>query len=196
MFGAGQLLQAGLELIIGIIGSDAHPGEEISAHALHTAEDVGRRVAKHGAVLVTGGTGGIMEAASKGAHEAGGIVIGFLPGRTRHGANRYLTIPLCTGLGEIRSHLTISASDAIIMIAGSTGTLNEATIAYGQKPLIVITGTGGWSDRLPHALHSGLHFDERSTAIVHYVSSATQAIELAISLAPADNTPSDKTASS
>ncbi len=127
-----------------------------------------------------------MEAASKGAHEAGGVVIGFLPGRTRQGANRYLTIPLCTGLGEIRSHLTISASDAVIMIAGSTGTLNEATIAYGQKPLIVIAGTGGWSDRLPQALHGGSHFDERASAIVHFVSSAAEAVELACSLASAD----------
>jgi uncharacterized protein (TIGR00725 family) len=110
------------------------------------------------------------------------VVIGFLPGHTRQGANQYLTVPLCTGLGEIRSHLTVSASDAIIMIAGSTGTLNEATIAYTQKPLIVISGTGGWSDRLPHTLYGGLHFDERFTATVHFVPSAGQAIELAISL--------------
>jgi len=84
--------------IIGVIGSDSHPGEVISEHALHVAEDIGRRVAMRGALLVTGGSGGIMEAVSKGAYDAGGVVIGFLPGRTREGANRYVTIPLCTGL--------------------------------------------------------------------------------------------------
>lgn len=79
--------------------------------------------------------------------------------------------------------MTISASDVIIMIAGSTGTLNEATIAYGQKPLVVVTGTGGWSDRLRQTLYGGMHFDERSTATVQFAASAAEAVELAFSLA-------------
>jgi len=178
--------------IIGVIGSDSHPGEEISAHALHVADDIGRRLAMRGALLVTGGSGGIMEAVSKGAYDAGGVVIGFLPGRTREGANRYVTIPLCTGLGEIRSHLTISASDVIIMIAGSTGTLNEATIAYGHKPLVVVTGTGGWSDRLGQTLYGGMHFDERSTATVHFTATAAEAVELAFALAMPKEPPKDE----
>jgi len=147
------------------------------------AVDIGRRIAEKGAVLITGGGAGIMEAASEGADGAGGIVIGLLPGRDRERANRYVTIPLSTGIGELRSHLTVSASDVIIMIAGSTGTLNEATIAYGQgKPLVVVTGTGGWSDRLPGALYKGAHFDQRGTTTVKFASSSEEATDLAFQL--------------
>jgi uncharacterized protein (TIGR00725 family) len=171
-------------LLIGVIGSDEHPGEPISAHARRVAVDIGRRIAEHGAVLISGGGAGIMEAASEGAYRAGGVVIGLLPGRDRERANQYVTIPLSTGLGEIRSYLTVSVSDAIIMIAGSTGTLNEATIAYGQgKPLVVVTGTGGWSDRLPSTLYEGAHFDQRATATVKFASSSEEAAVLAFRLA-------------
>jgi uncharacterized protein (TIGR00725 family) len=171
-------------VIVGVIGSDRHAGETISPDALNVAVDIGRRLAEAGAVLITGGGAGIMEAASKGAAEAGGIVIGFLPGRSRDNANQHVTIPLSTGLGEIRNHLTITASDVLIMIAGSTGTLNEATIAYGQgKPLIVVTGTGGWSDRLPQALYAGAHFDQRATVTVRFASTSEEAVALALLLA-------------
>lgn len=174
------------KLIIGVIGSDDHAGETISAHALEVATSVGHLLASRGVVLVTGGTGGIMAAASAGANQAGGEVVGLLPGRTRVGANRFITIPLCTGLGELRSHVTIGSSDAIIMIAGSTGTLNEATIAYAQrKPLIVVLGTGGWSDRLRETLYDGAHFDLRASVDVEFVSTAQDAVERAVESARA-----------
>lgn len=171
-------------MIIGVIGSDDHPGESISAHALDVAAAVGRGVAERGAVLVTGGTGGIMEAASAGARRAHGIVVGLLPGLNRADANQHVTIPITTGLGALRSHVTIATSDAIIMIAGSTGTLNEATIAYAQnKPLIVVTGTGGWSDRLGDSLYDGTHFDVRATGTVEFVATAEDAVERAMQFA-------------
>ncbi len=87
--------------------------------------------------------------------------------------------------GAIRNHLTITSSDAIIMIAGSTGTLNEATITYAKKPLIIITGTGGWSDRLASTLYAGAHFDERASASVRFVSTAREATEVAMQSAAA-----------
>ncbi len=175
-------------MMIGVIGSDDHAGESISAHALEVATAVGRRVAERGAILITGGTGGIMEAASAGARGARGIVVGLLPGVNRADANQHVTIPITTGLGALRSHVTVATSDAIIMIAGSTGTLNEATIAYAQnKPLIVVTGTGGWSDRLGDVLYDGAHFDVRATSAVEFVSTAEDAVERAMKFAETSN---------
>jgi hypothetical protein len=177
-------------LIIGVIGSDDHDGEPIADHAMSTAAEVGRLIAIAGAVLVSGGRGGIMLAVSRGAAMAGGIVIGLMPGLDRTEANPYVTIPICTGLGGIRNHLTIRAADAVIMIAGSTGTLNEATIAYAKKPLIVIEGTGGWADRLRDVLYEGKHFDLRRTAVVQFVSSAAAAVDAAVAAAArADQAP-------
>ena len=152
----------------------------MSNHAIEVAEEVGRLVAERAAVLVRGGRGGIMLAASRGAYQAGGIVMGLLPGLARSEANQYVTIPLCTGLGGIRNHLTVPAADAVIMIAGSTGTLNEATLSYGPKPLVVIEGTGGWSDRLRDLLYDAAHFDARGSAVIRFVSTAREAVDLAI----------------
>jgi uncharacterized protein (TIGR00725 family) len=104
-----------------------------------------------------------------------------MPGLLRSEANEFVTIPLCTGLEGVRNHLTVRAADAVIMIAGSTGTLNEATIAYGAKPLVVIEGTGGWSDRLREILYEAAHFDVRGTAVVRFVRTAEDAVDLAIS---------------
>lgn len=170
--------------IIGIIGSDDHPGEPIANHALATAREVGRLIATAGAVLVSGGRGGIMRAASQGAFERGGIVIGLLPSLDRTEANEFVTIPLSTGFAGVRNHLTVRAADAVIMIAGSTGTLNEATIAYARKPLVVVEGTGGWSDRLRSILYEGKSFDIRLTASIMFVNSAGAAVEAALNARP------------
>lgn len=167
--------------IIGVIGSDDHAGvETISEHALEVAEEVGRLVAERGGVVVSGGRGGVMTAVSRGAFKAGGIVVGLMPGLSRTEANPYITLPLATGLGGIRNHLTVRAADAVIMIAGSTGTLNEATISYGVKPLVIIEGTGGWSDRLREVLYEGAHFDFRASAEVRFTNTAVGAVEMAL----------------
>jgi hypothetical protein len=170
--------------IIGVIGSDDHPGEPIAEEALATAREVGRLIATAGAVLVSGGRGGIMREASRGAFEAGGIVIGLLPSLDRGEANEFVTIPLATGFAGVRNHLTVRAADAVIMIAGSTGTLNEATITYARKPLVVIEGTGGWSDRLRSILYDGTSFDVRLTASVTFVNTAGAAVQAALEARP------------
>src|SRR5216683_1969630 len=160
------------KIIIGVIGMDDHgPEEPISSEAMQAAETVGRLVAERGGILVSGGRGGIMEAVSRGANLAGGVVVGLMPSHSKSEANTYVTIPLATGLGEIRNHLTIRASDAVIMISGATGTLMEATISYGRKPLIVLEGTGGWSDRLRAALYDGGHFSLHGANAILFASS-------------------------
>jgi hypothetical protein len=94
-----------------------------------TAEDVGRAVADAGAVLICGGLGGVMEAAARGAAEAGGLTIGILPGADARAANPYIRIPLPTGMGEMRNVLVARTADAVIAIGGAWGTLSEVSMA-------------------------------------------------------------------
>lgn len=116
---------------IGVIGGN-NPSEEI----LKLAEEVGRIIARKNAILVCGGLGGVMEAACRGAKEAGGVTIGILPTGEKISANPYVDIPIVTGLGEARNIIVVLNSDAIIAIDGLYGTLTE--IAYAllySKPL-------------------------------------------------------------
>ena len=76
---------------------------ECEADAAQRAHEVGARLARAGCALVTGGLGGVMEAASRGAAEAGGQVIGILPGPTPEDANRYVGVAIATGIGDARN---------------------------------------------------------------------------------------------
>jgi uncharacterized protein (TIGR00725 family) len=93
-------------------------------------------------VLVTGGLGGVMEAACRGAREAGGTTIGILPGSDRSAANAYVGIAIPTGLGEARNALVVRAADALIAIGGGYGTLSE--IAFALKAGKRVVGLGTW----------------------------------------------------
>ena len=93
------------------------------------AEQVGRGLAEHDAVVVTGGRGGVMAAASRGAFEGGGLVVGLLPGATREDANPWVTVAIPTGLGELRNGLVVRAADAVVAIGGAYGTLSEIALA-------------------------------------------------------------------
>jgi uncharacterized protein (TIGR00725 family) len=114
------------------------PGDEPTEHA----ESVGRLVAERGAVVVCGGLGGAMEAACRGAKQAGGLTVGILPGSDRAQANRFVDVALPTGLGEGRNALVARAADAVIAVGGGYGTLSEIALALrGGKPVI---GLGTW----------------------------------------------------
>jgi uncharacterized protein (TIGR00725 family) len=106
------------------------------------AEETGRLLAEAGAVVVTGGLSGVMEAASKGAHEAGGLTLGILPGTDRHEANEYVKVTVPTGMGEARNALVVRAADAVIAIGGEWGTLSE--IALARKTGKPVVGLGSW----------------------------------------------------
>jgi uncharacterized protein (TIGR00725 family) len=93
------------------------------------AEEVGRLLAERGAIVICGGHGGVMEAASRGAAAAGGTVVGVLPGESREGANPHLTLALATGLGQARNAVIVTAADSVIAIGGGWGTLSEIGLA-------------------------------------------------------------------
>ncbi|MFQ5841637.1 MAG: TIGR00725 family protein [Thermodesulfobacteriota bacterium] len=124
-------------MLIGVIGASS-----CSAEIAKLAEAVGREIGKRGAVLICGGLGGVMEFASKGAKEAGGLTIGILPGRSKEDANSYIDIPIVTGLGHARNIVIAHSADSLIAISGEYGTLSE--IAIGLKLKKTVIGLNTW----------------------------------------------------
>lgn len=104
-------------------------GGEASDDACRLAEDVGRELARRGAVVVTGGLGGVMEAACRGAKAGEGSTVGILPGTDRGDANPWVDVAVPTGLDEGRNLLVVRAADAVVAVDGEFGTLSEIAIA-------------------------------------------------------------------
>lgn len=108
------------------------------------AYEVGAAIAVSNSVLITGGMGGVMEAASRGASEAGGLSVGILPQDDASFANPYCDVVIPTGMGLTRDFLNALSADGIIIIGGGSGTLSEVCAAYmHKKPMVAIRGMGG-----------------------------------------------------
>jgi len=121
-------------LYIAVIG-----GSDVGPETAALAREVGREVAKIGAVLLCGGLGGVMAAAAQGAQEAGGVSLGILPQGDRRQANPFLTYSIATNLGHARNVLIAHSADALIAVGGSYGTISEAAIALKLgKPVIAL----------------------------------------------------------
>jgi len=101
------------------------------------AQAVGRELASRSAVVVCGGLGGVMEAACRGAKEAGGHTVGILPGSDRTAANPFVDTAVPTGLGEARNVLVVRAADALIAVGGGYGTLSEIALALKAGKRVV-----------------------------------------------------------
>ncbi|MGH7864013.1 MAG: TIGR00725 family protein [Candidatus Binataceae bacterium] len=103
------------------------------------AFEVGREIARRGAVLVNGGLGGVMKAAARGARSAGGHTVGVLPGYDRAAANAYIDCAVATGMGEARNAIVVASCDAVIALAGKGGTLAEIGFAKKLgKPIVAL----------------------------------------------------------
>jgi uncharacterized protein (TIGR00725 family) len=122
---------------IGVIG-----GARCSHSVRKLAEDVGRSIARSGAVLVCGGKGGVMMAACRGAKAAGGLTVGILPGRERSAANLYVDVAIATGINEARNLAIIRTADALVAVGGSYGTLSE--IGFALKAGKRVVGLKTW----------------------------------------------------
>ena len=121
-------------------------GSQVSPEVAALAREVGREVARRGAVLLCGGLGGVMAAAAQGAQEAGGVSLGILPEADRGRANPYLTYSLPTNLGHARNILIAHSADAVIAVDGDYGTISEAAIALKLgKPVVALKA--GWDLR-------------------------------------------------
>lgn len=110
--------------LVGVIGA-AHPTSE----GVALAREVGAGIAAAGAVLVCGGLGGVMEAAARGCCEAGGEVLGILPGADAADANPFVTLAVPTNMGHARNVIIAHTSEVLIAIEGEYGTVAEAAIA-------------------------------------------------------------------
>ena len=126
-------------VLIGVMGSGA---SELPSEVIRFAYDVGSLVARMGFTLLTGGRGGIMHHASQGAQEAGGLVVGILPGRDKSDINPFVDIPLVTGINDARNLINILSSHVIIAFPGGGGTLSE--IGMALKNSIPIIDCGNW----------------------------------------------------
>src|ERR1700744_4563850 len=123
---------------IAVIGASQPTPEQEQA-----AEDVGRGLGAAGAVVITGGRGGVRAAASRGAREAGATVIGILPGSDRRAANEWVQIALPTGLGDMRNALVVRTADAVVAVGGAHGTLSEIALALNAG--IGVVGYDTWA---------------------------------------------------
>ena len=137
------------------------------------AYETGAEVAKSGAVLITGGLKGVMEAASQGAKDAGGITVGIIPQNEASFANPYCDIVIPSGVGLARDFLNALAGDGVIVIGGGSGTLSETCAAYMyKKPIVAIKNTGGIADKF-----ADQYIDHRKNVLIIGVSTPKEAVQ-------------------
>ncbi len=156
---------------VAVIG-DGDPRGPDAHRMLEWAEEVGQHLARGGAVVVTGGLGGVMRAASRGAVGAGGETIGLLPGADASEANEYVRTPIATGLGVVRNLVVVTAADAVVAVGGRHGTLSEIGLALRMGRHVVALSS--WRIESEHRLGGPR---------VHRVRDPREAADLALRLA-------------
>lgn len=140
------------------------PGEA-TPQDLDDARVAAGRLAAADHVIVTGGLGGVMQAAAAGARMAGGIAVGLLPGRDRAVGSDAHAVLVPTGLGELRNGLVVRTADVVLAIGGSWGTLSE--IALAVRTEVPVVALRSWdlpsSNQLQHAV-------DRDAAVVQVLA--------------------------
>ena len=121
-----------------------------------------------------------MEAASRGAKEGGGFVIGIIPQDNKSQANDFCDVVIATGMGFARDFITAYSADAVIVVGGGAGTLIEAAAAYQKgMPIVAIKGTGGVAERIIDT-----YIDDRKITRIIGEDTAEKAVRRALSLEP------------
>jgi len=119
---------------VSVVGSG-----EASGELYEMAQEVGRLVVEGGGAVVCGGLSGVMEAAARGATEAGGAAIGILPDENRRIQNGYLTYSVATGVGQARNLTVVCSGDVVIAVGGEYGTLSEIGLALKVgRPVVAL----------------------------------------------------------
>jgi hypothetical protein len=167
---------AGKRVQLVVIGSAA---DHCTEEARELAYRVGAEAARRGAILLTGGLGGVMESACKGAKENHGITVGIIPQDETHYANEYCDVVIATGIGWARDFVTAYSADAMILIGGGAGALIETCAGYlKDKPIIAIEGSGGIADKT-----RGTFLDERRSVMILSERDPEKAVARALELA-------------
>ncbi len=164
--------------IAAVVGGSQAPHEVLDA-----AERLGKGLVDAGFRVVTGGLGGIMLAASRGARSSTawteGTVVGVLPQYAAGAANPFVDIAVPTGLGQARNVVVVAMADVVVAVDGGAGTLSEMAHAWQLgKPIVALDLGDGWSSRL-----AGEALDDRRGDVIHRAASVVQAVELAATLA-------------
>ena len=159
-------------LVIGHNTNGCTPEHEKAAY------DVGVEIAKSDSVLLTGGLGGVMHAASHGAKDAGGLTLGIIPQDDATLANEYCDIVIPTGMGLTRDFLNALSADGIIIVGGGSGTLSEVCAAYmHKKPMVAIRNLNG-----PVAQYIDGYFDHRKNVKIIGADNAQEAVKTILEL--------------
>lgn len=165
--------------VLGWAGKEEYPvGNGPTNKELEMAKNVGSLLAKTGAIIITGGKGGIMEYAARGAKKSNGTTIGVIAG-PRGTSNKWTDIEIITGskiagLDEVFIPLMC---DAVIVIGGGVGTLQEISVCYRNKiPIIVMKNTFGWASKILKETY----LDSRKTVKIISAKNPKDAVEKAI----------------
>ena len=119
---------------VGIIGPKIATDDELAI-----AQRLGGELARLGLQLLCGGKNGVMEAASKGCFDAGGMAIGLLPDDEWTAANDYVAIPIPTGIGPARNAIIARGCQILIAIGGGHGTLSEMALGlHFNRPVLAL----------------------------------------------------------
>lgn len=142
------------------------------------AYDVGVEIAKSDSVLITGGLGGIMTAASHGAKDANGLTVGIIPQADASEANEFCDIVIPTGMGFTRDFLNALSADGVIIVGGGSGTLSEVCASYmSKKPMVAIRNLNG-----PVAQYIDGYLDHRENVKIIGVDNAQEAVKVILEL--------------
>ena len=138
------------------------------------AYDTGSEVAKSNSILITGGLGGVMKAASKGAKKSGGLSVGIIRQNDNSEANEFCDIVIPSGIGLMRDFLNALSADGVIAIGGGSGTLSEICAAYMySKPIVVLKNSGGTSSKF-----SDQYLDHRKNVKIIGVETPKDAVKV------------------
>ena len=165
--------------------------------AYEKAKEVGREIAKHGAIITTGATTGFPMYAAMGAKDECGFSIGFSPASNEREHVETYKLPLdfmdvvvYTGFGYSgRDLLFVRSSDAIIIRCGRIGTLNEFSVAFeDRRPIGILEGSWETDNILRHVIEEAhrpndkVFFDSDPKALVERLIETVQKEKEAVSL--------------
>jgi len=147
------------------------PGEDASESDREHAYQLGRAIAREGWSLLTGGRNqGVMDSASRGAKEAGGLTIGILPSADKAGLSRYVDVPIVTGIGEARNNINVLSSDVVFACGMGPGTASEVALAVKGRRNVILLNVSDQAARF---------FVELDPNRVHLATGAEHAVETA-----------------
>jgi len=162
------------KLVIAVIGGNT---QTATSKDLTIAEEVGYTLIDNGYRILSGGLGGVMEAASRGGRSSqkhqNGDIVGVIPGLDTTEASPYCDIVIATGFHFARNQIITASADAVVAIGGGAGTLSEIAFAWQLGKPIYAFQLNGWSGKL-----GGKKLDNRIRNPIRTVQTVVQLIDL------------------